>query len=150
MKYAREKYRPGLVAEMVPLWNAHFSEMRDKSEGILNPNLEFYEEMDRKQVLRIFTGRDEGVDLKAYQIFFIVPNPHILGTREAHQDILYLKPELRKGMTGYRFLKWCDRELLVEGIRTIHHRVSKYLDFGKLLERMGYELESKEYGKVVA
>ena len=144
MRFAREEYSPALIAEMMPLWKAHHAEVANKFYGPLLPDLEVYFKAAQAGMLRIFTVRDWKQNLHGYQVYFVNNHQHSKEMKHAVQDILYLCPENRKGLEGYKFVKWCVSKLRPE-VAVIHQRISARHDFGKLLERMGFALEDLTY-----
>lgn len=152
MRFAREPFSAQLIAEMLPLWDAHHKEIPQLGFPP-DPDLAIYKQMAEKGVLRIFTARLGGAANVAgsivvgYQVFFVMRHPHRRYSVEASQDILYLDPDVRKGLTGVKFIRWCDDQLIKEGVKAIFHQISARNDFGKIFERMGYELMDLSYAK---
>jgi len=155
MRFALEPYSEELVREMRPLWEEHHDEI-PQLDMPLDPDLETYDLMQKSGTLRIFTARLGGAAdawdsmLVGYQIFFVMNHPHRRYSLEATQDILYLEPEVRKGIVGVKFIRWCDEQLKAEGVKTIFHQISAKNDFGKIFTRMGYELMDLTYARRVA
>jgi len=148
MRFTRERYSEALADEMLPLWNDHHRETANKFYGPLNPQLETYLACDKNGCLYIFTARNKGI-LVGYQVFIVSEQLHSRDQIQAVQDVLYLKPEYRKGLTGYKFMKWCINELKNEGVDVVHQVISARNDFGKILERMGFQLEDLTYAKLL-
>ena len=146
MQFAREAYSPELVSEMVPLWKEHYEETRSRNYGALDPDLSVYIALADQGALRIFTVREES-RLSGYQVFFVSRHIHHRELIDATGDILFMRKALRRGMNGYRFLRYCVEKLSEEGIRVIHQRISARHDFGRLFERMGFELEDMTYSR---
>lgn len=146
MNFAREPYSPQLVSEMVPLWKEHYNETASENYGALDPDLNIYIALDMQGALRIFTARDES-GLVGYQVFFVTKHLHHRESMQAQQDILFLSRSVRVGFNGYRFIKFCVDELVKEGIKVIHQRISARHDFGKLFERLGFKLEDLTYSR---
>lgn len=145
MLFYRESYRQTLIEEMYPMWHRHHAEVAAYKDIVLNPNLAMYEACDKLGTLRIFTAR-EGSTLVGYQLFFVSPHPHSMQSIQAVQDILYIEKEYRKGLAGYKFIKWCVDALKKEGIQCIYQHISNDFDFGKMLIRMGYTHVDQVYG----
>lgn len=144
MNFQREPYSEALTGEMRPLWQRHFEETAAFQHIPLNPKLSIYHACAKVGSLRIYTARMSG-SLCGYQIFFVSPHPHSQQSIQAVQDILYLDQDLRMGLAGYRFLKWCVNELKAEKVQVIHQRISAKKDFGRMFERMGFHLEDLVY-----
>lgn len=147
MRFQQEPYSDMLIAEMRPLWSTHDKEIPQL--GIkFDPDLKAYRQMYMQNALRIFTARIAEL-LVGYQVYFIGYHPHRRGSLEATQDVLYLDPEVRQGLAGYKFVKWCDRELEKSGVKAIHHPIDAQHDFGPILERMGFRLTDLTYSRKV-
>lgn len=146
IQFAREEYSLDLVAQMIPLWKKHYDEIAQFKDIPLEPDLERYEMMAAKGYLRIYTARLGGA-LTGYQVFVINSHPHYKSSIQAVQDILFLDEPSRRGMTGYRFIKWCDVQLAREGIKIVYQHVKAAKDFGRVLERMGYRIHDLIYSR---
>lgn len=144
MNFAHEPYSDALIEEMRPLWKRHFEEIAAFQNISLDPDLSIYQRTATAGVLRIYTARMFG-SLCGYQVFFISPHPHSKQSIQAVQDILFLDLDLRVGLTGYRFIKWCVQELKREGVQVIHQHISAKKDFGHLFKRLGFHLEDLVY-----
>ncbi len=85
-----------------------------------------------------------------YQVFFLKANAHYKSSLQAVQDILFLDERIRKGFTGYRFIRYCDEKLKDEGVQVVYQHVKSKHDFGRVLERLGYELQDLIYSRRLA
>lgn len=146
MRFQREQYSNELVQEMMPLWHAHHAETSDILYGPLDPDMRSYELSALAGLIRIYTVRVAG-KLQGYQVFFVSHHPHSKESIQAIQDILFIHPSVRKGLIGYRFIRWCGNQLQNEGVNIVHQRISARNDFGRILTRMGYVLEDLTYSK---
>lgn len=149
MKFARETYDLKLVGEMLPLWQAHYKEIAMYQDVPLSPLLELYERAEKQNQLFIFTARNAGA-LVGYQVFFVSPHPHYSTMVSAYQDLLYLDPELRIGLNGLRFIKWCDEELGRSGTHVVFQHVKLSHNFGPVLKRIGYKEHDMIYSRRLA
>ena len=141
-----EKITPELIQEFSRLIQLHFNEIAHYPDIPLDPDFNRYSALDHSGVLRVFTIREEG-KLLGYSIFVVGPNLHYKSSKQAVQDILYLDPEKRGRLVGYQFIKWCDEQLKVEEVQVVYHHIKANYDFGPMLERIGYELIDKIYGR---
>lgn len=146
VEFGRAVFDQDLLDEMAPLLRGHFLEIAHYPDIPLDPDFAGYEAAAKSGGLRIFTARD-GVRLVGYAVFFVRHNPHYKGSLQAVQDILYVDPSFRMGMTGYRFIRWCDGQLKAEGVQAVYHHVKEAHNFGAMLERMGYELVDLVYAR---
>jgi hypothetical protein len=158
--FAREPLTDALWDEAMPLLEAHWREIAAFQDIPLEPDRETYAASEQAGVLRCFTARDtrrptrqppgsqwmmrDG--LVGYALYFVRPNPHYKSSVQAAQDVIYLDPSVRGG-TGYKFIAWCDAQLAAEGVQITYHHVKAKHDFGRLLERQGYELVDLIYAK---
>lgn len=146
MIFKRQAYSQKLIDEMMPLWEAHQLETANKFYGPLDPNFEVYAQCEANGLLRIYTAR-QGGELAGYQIFVVSEHPHSKDMVVATQDILYLRPAYRRGLTGFNFMKWCMNELTNDGVHIMHQVVPARLNLGGLFERLGFELEDVNFSK---
>lgn len=136
MYFACELYSEKLIQEMRPLWDDHHEEVPQMGL-MIDPDLALYSRMAKNGVLRIYTARVADM-LVGYQVFGVMPHPHRRYSLEANGDLLYLDPEVRKGIVALKFLKWCDAQLAKEGVRVVHHQFSVAKDLTPLFRRLGY------------
>lgn len=176
LRFARESFTDDLIAELMPLLFEHWREIAHYPDIPLKPDLAVYRGAEQAGILRVFTVRSgttvrhgslsaqrqqlnvgtEPVrpthvtrpdDLVGYAIFFVRPNPHYADSVQAVQDILYVQPTMRGMHAGARFIDWCDEQLAAERVQAVYHHVKAAHNFGKLLERKGYELVDLIYAK---
>lgn len=142
--FAREAVTALLIEEIKPLLKEHHKEIPGVESVPFDPDYEMYFRLEKSGILRVFTLRD-GPTLCGYQVFMVIKHPHSKDSLQANQDILYLKPAVRKGLLGYRFVKWCSEQLRNENVKVIYQHISARNDFGHLLERMGFKLQDLVY-----
>lgn len=141
---------PGSVAfieEAIPLFVLHYKQIAHYQDIQLKPDYDYYLKLVELGMIRVFTAREEGGELIGYSIHFVRNNLHYSGSKQAVQDILFIHPE-KRGFGG-KFLEWCDQQLRAEGVQVSYHHVKARsdLNFGSLLERMGYQLVDQVYGR---
>jgi hypothetical protein len=79
--------------------------------------------------------------LIGYAIFITGPNLHYKSTKVAGQDVFFLHPDVRGGLTAMRFLDFCEKRLAKEGWQvTTQHAKAAHPALSKLCEKRGYEL----------
>lgn len=120
------------------MFQAHYQEIARYKDIQLDPDLWFYARLEETGGLRVYSARADGA-LIGYIIFIVRTNPHYRASLHAHQDILFLLPAYRKGMTGIRLIRYADEQLRAEGVQVVTQHVKDYADFGPVLERLGYE-----------
>ena len=149
VKYSIEKYSDKLINDIKPLIVRHYEEIALHKEYIpLDPDWGRYEKLATMNGLLIVTARDED-KLVGYSVFYISPMMHYKSTISASNDIIWLAPEYRKGMTGVRLIKESERALKELGITKILWHIKFIKDFRKILYRMGYIDEDAIVGKIL-
>ena len=160
LAFAVEPFTGALFAEMRPLLERHWQEVAHYLDIPLEVNAGAYLAIAANGGLRVFTMRANGVPadhdpdawrdrvLVGYAVYFVRPNPHYASSLQAVQDVLFVAPEFR-GRTGAKLIAFADRQLAAEGVQAVYHHVKARADlnFGPLLERMGYELVDLIYAK---
>ena len=136
--FQTERITDSFLAELVPLFKAHWKEVAHYEDIPLDPDLDKYRLFDKLGVLRIYTARLAGA-LIGYSIFIVQPHPHYQGSIYANNDIIFISPE-RRGF-GRKFIAWCDDELRKDGVRVVAHHVKAAHNWTPMLFRMGYELQ---------
>lgn len=142
MQFQREKLSPELFSEVLPLLSAHYREVAHYQDIEFDPDMEGYEKLEKAEMLRIFTCRDEG-ELVGYAVYMVSRNLHYKNSKQAHQDILYVKPEKRG--VGHRLVRWADEQLRLEGVQVVAQHTKAKHNFGPMLEWLGYELMDHIY-----
>lgn len=139
-----------LWPEIMPLLEEHFWEISANHDIPLNPNKEVYNQMQDVGAFKVYTARDDG-ELVGYAAYFVAPNMHYMDSFQANQDVLFLKSDRRKGMTGIRLIKFADKKLAEYGCQMVYHHVKIKHNFGRVLEWLGYnkveEIHSKRLDK---
>ena len=137
-----------VVGEIETLMQAHYEEVNHHADIPPGCDYEKYRKAEQLNLLRIFTVRIAGL-LVGYSIFMVGFSLHYKTSFQARQDTLFIHPDYRQGMTGYRFIKWVDDRLRLEGVQVCyqHHKVlaGDRLNLGPLFERLGYQLIYKMY-----
>ena len=145
-----QKEAPSPFADdAMQLFKDHYEEIAERTDVIdLDPNVEQYNFMFDKNMLEIHTARDDG-KLVGYSIWFVVNHIHYKKSLTATSDVLYMAPDYRKGMFGYKFIKWTTDEIKKRKPQRILFHVKPFLDYGHLLERLGGNFFEKSYSIVM-
>lgn len=131
--------------EVIPLLIEHWKEIAHYKDITLDPDIEAYNAMEESGVLRMYTARRQSIDLLkgeliGYTAFFVRNNAHYRQSKQAVQDVLFLRDRDRLGFTGIKLIKFAEESLRDEGVQVIYHHVKIRHDvLGRLLERFGYE-----------
>jgi GNAT superfamily N-acetyltransferase len=137
-----------VVDEIQALMEAHYAEVTHHADIPPGCDYEKYRKAEQLGILRIYTVRVASA-LVGYSIFMVGPSLHYKTSFQARQDTLFVHPDYRRGLTGYRFLQWVDDRLRGDGVQVCyqHHKVleDNRLNLGPLFERLGYRLIYKVY-----
>jgi GNAT superfamily N-acetyltransferase len=137
------------LEEIKPLIEAHWEEIAIHKDRIkLNPDFDKYLLLDSLGMLHILTARDDE-ELVGYFISFIQPNMHYKDEMFAINDILYIKPEHRKGTVGYRLFKKAEASLKEIGVSVIIIHAKVKNDFKPLMDKLDYERIEYTYSKYI-
>ncbi|MBV8666745.1 MAG: GNAT family N-acetyltransferase [Burkholderiaceae bacterium] len=131
------------------LLKLHYQELtRNKEVVSLNPIWEKYAALEKAGLIALFTARDDG-QLVGYSAFIVQPHLHYAETLIAQNDVLFLHPDYRKGMTGIKLIKYSERELKTQGVRKIVWHAKMDTVFRKILNRLGYVEEEVMAAKLL-
>jgi len=146
----QEEHADVVIQEGFQLFKDHWKEIalyQDKIE--LSPDYTRYRHLYDKDELHVVTARDEYGRIVGYLVSLLQKGLHYKNTLWAYNDILYVCPEYRKGTTGIKLLKFAEKALKEIGVDVIVVRVKTQHNFGKVLERMGYENTELSFTKHV-
>lgn len=148
LTYKIEKFN-AFEDEVYPLWKDHWEEVATNKDKIpLDPDFNGYRYLQKAGSLLCVTCRDNG-NLVGYSFMFVFPHIHYKSTLTAMNDILYLKPEYRKGFAGVRLIKLSEEACRSRGVKKIAWHIKTDHNFGKIMERLGYNLFEVNYGKYI-
>jgi len=146
--FRREKlsyFRPGCEK----ILEDHYQEIAiQKHAQKLDPDWDEYERMEKLGRVWILAARHKG-RLVGYVVMLITKSLHYRSLTVALEDIHYLAPEYRKGLTGYKMLAIADREMKKAGIKKCVFRTKMFKNHGKLFERLGYEPEDEVWSRIL-
>jgi GNAT superfamily N-acetyltransferase len=133
--FAVEQFK-AVIDEARPLLRRHWEEIAKNKELLkLNPDMEMYDRIGEN--LLLITARNDGA-LVGYFVWFLIKHPHYRHVSVAEEDLHFLLPEYRRGLTGYKLMKAactaafdCGANLLVsrEKIGHEHPAIMKRLGF---------------------
>lgn len=135
-----------MIEEIIPLLRLHWEEIAHYKDIPLEVDWQAYANADKNNALRIYSTREsDGTELTGYAVFFIKENPHYKSSKQAVQDVVFIRKDKRGH--GKEFLSWCESNLKAEGVEVVMHHIKAAHNWGKMLERMGYELVDLIYAK---
>jgi len=120
-----------------PLFDEHHKEVSERQDLIdHNLNVDQYQIMEDRNMLEILTIRDDG-KLIGYQSWILFKALHYKTVLTVSSDLLYILPEYRKGLFGYKFLKWSLSVIKKRKPQRVLIGIKPKNDFSKILKRLG-------------
>jgi hypothetical protein len=104
----RQEFLFEFIQELAPLLAKHSKEV-DQTRLPLDPDWEQYAHLERQGLFVAFTARDMG--LVGYGGFFVSNHPHHKGLKLVANDVFFLSPEYRAGLSGMKFIQFCTEAL---------------------------------------
>lgn len=138
-----------VVEEVQPLLERHYLELtRHKDVVKLAPRWPQYAAMEQAGCFVVLTARDDG-KLAGYNAFFVQPHMHYEGLSTATNDVFWLEPEYRRGVTALRFLRFCEDHLKAQGVMKLVYHCKLSNNFAPILHRLGFADEEVMCGKIL-
>lgn len=146
VKFAVECFRD-VYEEAKPLMHLHWQEIaRNKALMTLNPDLEKYERA--LPSLLLVTARAE-TRLVGYFLWILILHSHYKHVPVAEEDLHYLLPEYRRGLTGYLFVKAACREAFGHGAQLLVMREKIGHEHPAMMKRLGFVPTDVVYTRAV-
>ena len=138
-----------LLKELSPLLIAHWEEIGTLKDKIpLSPDFERYLKLQDAGLLLCVSARKEK-ELIGYSMMFISPSLHYSKNVFAVNDVVYIKPEHRKGFLGIKLMKFVEQELRMIGVSKVYYHIKKEHNWGKIMERLVYIEEEVNNSKII-
>lgn len=148
MKFAIEKIE-NIKAELEPIIKLHWEQIALNQEKIkLNPDWNQYIAVERIGMLKLFTARKDE-KLVGYFCVFVNRGLHYVDHIFAACDVIYVEPNNRQGLTGYKLIKFAEEHLKSEGVSVLAINTKVHAPFDGLMERMGYTNTERLYQKYI-
>jgi len=146
--FQKEQIQP-FANEAIDLFEKHYAELAERTDVIeLDPDFEKYQKLMDLGMLEIHTARDDG-KLVGYSLWMVMNHLHYKKSVTASSDILYIHSDYRKGMFGYKFVKWTTEEVKKRKPQRILFHMKPHIDYGHLVERLGGHFFEKTYSIVL-
>lgn len=138
-----------VVNEVDALLALHYEELTlNKDRVKLAPMWKQYAALEMDGKFHVFTARDEGA-LVGYAAFFVNQHLHYAALTTAMNDVLFLHPDHRLGMTGIRLLKYCESELKKLGAQKLCWHAKLDTSLIPILQRLGYATEEVSLARFI-
>lgn len=122
---------------------ANFAEVRPGETQALN--VDFFRSGEKNGLIFI-VGAVQAGNIIGYSITFVLPDMHTSAVL-ASNDVIYLDPKHRLGMTAVRLVRATEAEALRRGASIMQWNPLVDSRFTKLLSRLGYMPRSVTYRK---
>lgn len=149
MIFQEETIDDVLAGEYKALFEKHYHEIAWQPDAIpLKPDYEMYGKLNKLGIVVNYAVREEG-KLLGYAVWIVKTHMHYTTTLFAKNDILYIDPDFRGSMLGIRLLQFCEEELKKRGVKVLSLHIKKVFDWGRVVERLGYENVETSYCKLI-
>lgn len=144
--YQRERAHE-LWSEIPALLSAHYAELATYRDIPLDPDVDAYCKLEEQDRLRCYTAR-RASELIGYAVFFVGPNLHYRGSKQATADVVYVIPEHRHSRVGFKLLTFADMQLRAENVQAVCHHVKRtHPGLGRMLSTIGYTETETMYAR---
>lgn len=145
----KQEFLQTVVEDIKPLLDKHWEEIATNKHAIkLNPDWDAYAALEEAGCLKIFTAR-ENDKLVGYFVVIVRNHIHYKDHLFAANDIIYLSPEHRKGMTGAKLIKFAENCLKEDGVSVLLINTKRHKPFDRLLSWLGFTYTERLYSKLL-
>ena len=145
----QQEFLASVYIEIQQLLDLHWQDIALNQDKIkLNPDWDRYEEAEKRDELKIFTARQDE-KLVGYFVCLVQVSLHYKDHKFAHNDVLYLHPDYRKGLAGWRLMKFAQNCLSEDDVSLLMVNTKIHKPFDVLLKRLGYNHVENVYSKVL-
>ena len=143
----QQEFLDTVEKDIKPLLQDHWEEVAvNKSVIKMNPDWDAYHNLEDNGALKIFTARSDE-DLIGYFVVLLRNHIHYKDHIFAANDVLFLKQEYRKGLTGANLMKFAEKCLKEDGVSVLVVNTKRHSPFDGLLEWLGYSHVENVYSK---
>ena len=143
----QQEFLDTVEKDIKPLLQDHWEEVAvNKSVIKMNPDWDAYHNLEDNGALKIFTARSDE-DLIGYFVVLLRNHIHYKDHIFAANDVLFLKQEYRKGLTGANLMKFAEKCLKEDGVSVLVVNTKRHRPFDGLLEWLGYSHVENVYSK---
>ena len=148
IKYQQE-FIDSVKSDILPLLHLDWLEIEHQKDiREFDPDWETYEALEQAGILKVFTVRSEG-KLVGYYSCVVSPSLHSRGLLQAAVDAIYLHPDYRKGLTGYKLIKFAEKCLKEDNVKIILLGTTEVNPIDPLLLKLGYSKTEAKFEKVL-
>jgi hypothetical protein len=135
--------------EGLDLLKQHWAEVVQFPETqILDPDWVVYDTLEKTGKLWVLSARHGG-RLVGYIVMMLSRHLHYRTIITATDDIHFLHPDYRRGLTGYRMIALTAQAMSARGVKMCTFRTKALNNHGKLFERLGFVQHDVIYAKIM-
>jgi GNAT superfamily N-acetyltransferase len=143
--------RPSSVDELQALADVLFREHYDevakhKHVMRLSPDWLRYKALEQMDSLLMLGAWQDGM-LVGYAVSFLVTHMHYSELLTAHNDVLFVAKEHRRGRLGLKLIRETERIAVSRGARMVSWHAKEQTALEALLPRIGYGVQDIIYSK---
>lgn len=148
IKYQQE-FLDSVKSDIPPLLYLDWLEIEhEKDIREFNPDWDAYEALEQAGILKVFTVRSDE-ELVGYYSCVVSSSLHCRGLLQATVDAIYLHPNHRKGLIGYRLIKFAEKCLKEDNVKIILLGTTEVNPIDPLLLKLGYSKTEAKFEKVL-
>ena len=145
----QQEFINSVKSDIIPLLHLDWLEIEHRKDiREFDPDWEAYETLEEAGILKVFTVRFEG-KLVGYYSCIVSPSLHSKGLLQATIDAIYLHPDYRKGLVGYKLIKFAEKCLKEDGVKIILLGTTEVNPIDPLLLKLGYSKTEAKFEKVL-
>lgn len=136
-----------IAMDVDELLELHHEEMSLNKDSLrLAPIWSRYAALEAAEAFVAFTARKDG-ELIGYSAFFVNRHLHYEDLVSAVNDVLFLHPTHRRGLTGVKLIKFSEQQLRVLGAQSFSWYAKYDSNLARLLTHLGYKSEEAVFVK---
>ena len=145
----QQEFLTQVKPDILPLLHLDWLEIEHQKDiREFDPDWEAYEALEQVGILKVFTVRSED-KLVGYYSCVVSSSLHSRGLLQATIDAIYLHPDYRKGLTGYKLIKFAEKCLKEDGVKIILLGTTEVNPIDPLLLKLGYSKTEVKFEKVL-
>lgn len=137
------------ITENLALGQEHYEEIATRKDVMeFAPDIERYRALQDAGCVYALGAYDDG-ELIGYNVMFIAPHPHYKHMIHAHNDILFVRADHRKGRLGVELIQMTRAALKARGVHFLTWHAKPDTALATLLPRMGCHVQDIIFGEAL-
>ena len=144
LSFKKEKF-VNIMPELPELFYAQYMELESDIDAVpVDVDWMGYAQAEKSGKLHILAVRDES-KLVGYFFCYVAYGNHSKSTLKAASDLLYLRTEYRKGITGLKLIDEAKKMVRDMGVKKLYIIQKSKASLAPILKRKGGVLEEETY-----